>query len=194
MELLHFNIWWSVGVAFINNGFTYDQGLELYRKGIQYVDDMWNNVQRNFQTWENAQSKFNLTQTEFGEWTLITNTFFDKWRHLLDEDTDTTHPGQWIGLYVGEEEDPAFVVQCTNEFVLLQWQLQRVTLHLPAQCFTVGTYSRCLNEWEKPSGTIEGCFYEIKIIQTTRWPKDVNEEDILTITFFYEKTATLRWD
>ena len=40
MELLHSNIWWSDGVALINDGFTYDQGLELYRKGIQVVEDV----------------------------------------------------------------------------------------------------------------------------------------------------------
>ena len=86
------------------------------------------------------------------------------------------------------------MVQCTNEFAPPQWQLQRVTLPLPAQCFMVGTYSRCLNEWEKPSETLEGCFHEVKIIPTTRGPKEVKEEDRLTITFFYGKTATLRWD
>ena len=125
---------------------------------------------------------------------MITSKLADKWRHLLEEDADTTHPGQWLGLYVGKEDDPAFVVQCTNEFVPPQWQLQRVTLPLPTQCFTVGTYSRCLNEWAKPSGTLEGCFHEVKIIHTTRGPKNVKEEDRLTITFFYGKIVTLRWD
>ena len=40
MELLHSNIWWSDGVALINDGFTYDQELELYRKSIQIVEDV----------------------------------------------------------------------------------------------------------------------------------------------------------
>ena len=78
---------------------------------------------------------------------------------------------------MGEDEDSAFVVQCTNEFVPPQWQLERVTFLLPAQYFTVGIYSRCLNEWEKPSGTLEGCFQEVKIIHTTRGPKEVKEVD-----------------
>ena len=43
---------------------------------------------------------------KLGEWTLITSKLSDKWWHLLDEDTDSIHPGQWIGLYVGEEGDP----------------------------------------------------------------------------------------
>ena len=93
MKLLHSNIWWSDGVTLINNGFTFSQGFEFYYKSIQYVDDVWDSVQRNFFTWENAQRKFNLTQTKLGEWTLITSKFSDKWRYLLDEDTDTIHPG-----------------------------------------------------------------------------------------------------
>ena len=40
MKLLYSNIWWSDGVRLINNEFTYDQGIELYRKDIQYVDDV----------------------------------------------------------------------------------------------------------------------------------------------------------
>lgn len=40
---------------------------------------------------------------------MIKNKLFDKWRHLLHGDSYTTHPGQWVGLYVGEEEDLACV-------------------------------------------------------------------------------------
>ena len=50
MKLLHSNIWWSDGMTLIKNGFTYGQGLEFYYKDIQYVDDVWDSVQRNFLT------------------------------------------------------------------------------------------------------------------------------------------------
>ena len=138
-----------------------------------------------------ANNKLNLTQTELGDWILITSKLSDKWRHLLDEDKDTTHPCQWIRLYVWEEEDHVFVVQIANEFFLLNDNYKGYLFSLRAQYFTVGTYSRCINEWEKPSGTMEGCFHEVKIIHTSRGPKEAKEEDRLTITFFYGKRPRL---
>ena len=97
---------------------------------------------------------------------MITNKLSDKWQHLLHMDTDTTHPG--VGHYVGEEEDPTVVFQYTNYFAPPRWQLQRITLLIPAQCLTVGTYSRCLSECEILSGDLEGRFYEVKGIHNTR--------------------------
>lgn len=41
MELLHSNLWWSDGVDLLKKGFTYLEGLEWHRKGIQIVDDIW---------------------------------------------------------------------------------------------------------------------------------------------------------
>ena len=67
MKLLHSYIWWSDGVEFINNGFTYVKGWELYRKGVKCVDDVWDNVQRNFLTWEEAKDKFCLIATDEGD-------------------------------------------------------------------------------------------------------------------------------
>ena len=120
---------------------------------------------------------------------MITNKLSDKWRHLLHMDTDTTHPG--VGLYVGEEEDPTVVFQYTNYFTSHRWQLQRITLLIPAQCLTVGTYSRCLSKCEILSDDLEGHFYEVKGIHNTRGPNENKEEDRLTIIFFfYGKTTT----
>lgn len=57
------------------------------------------------------------------------------------------------------------------------------------KCYIFGTFSRCLNEWEKPIREVTGfSFHEVKIIRTTR-AKEKQE-----ITFFYGKMATLEWD
>lgn len=45
MELLHSNMWWLDGVELLNKGFTYAKGLNLYCKGIQCVNDIWDNEQ-----------------------------------------------------------------------------------------------------------------------------------------------------
>lgn len=49
--------------------------------------------------------------------------------------------------YIGAG-DLVFVVECSNAFILLGKQ----QYHLSLLCFTVGTHSRCLHEWRRPSG------------------------------------------
>lgn len=71
-------------------------------------------------------------------------------------------------------------------------QLHHLFMHLPVQCFMVGTHSRCLRQWENPTRDMVGFPHEVKIIHTTRGPKrgEVKEE----IIFYYGKMATLSWD
>ena len=51
-KLLNFNIWWTEGVELLKHGLSYDKGLQLYRKCIRNVDDIWDNEHRNFLTWK----------------------------------------------------------------------------------------------------------------------------------------------
>ena len=192
MELLHSNIWCSDGVQLINNGFTYARRLDLFRKKIRCVDDVWDSEQRVFLSWNSAQRKFNLTLVEEDDWTIITGKLSEKWRHRLEEDSNTAYQGQWVGFCTEGEGDPALVIHCTNEFAPTYMQLHHLSLQIPVQCYTVGTYSRCFREWENPVGDIVGFFHKVKIIHTTRGPKKegVREE----IRFFYGKMATLGWD
>lgn len=64
MELLHSNVWWFDGMELIVNGFTYVGALELYRNGIQCVDDIRDNEHRTFLSWDEAQIKFILTNAD----------------------------------------------------------------------------------------------------------------------------------
>ena len=155
MELLHSNLWWSEGVDLLKNGFTYTQWINLYRKCIKCVDDIWNSGEQDFLITEQARKKFQLTPTEEGEWDMVVNKVSDKWRDLLESDADTTHPGHWLGFYATGKDEPAFVFQCVNTFALLCCQWHNITLPFPVQCFTVGTHSRCLREGEdKPTCTL----------------------------------------
>ena len=153
---------------------------------------MWDSEQRDFLPWDNTQRKFNLTPEEEGDWTTITGKLSEKWRHQLEEDSDIAYQGQWVGFYTEGEVDPALVIHCTNEFTPICMQLHHLSLPIPIQCYTVGTYSRCLREWENPVGDMVGFFHKVKIIHTTRCPKKdgLREE----IRFFYGKMATLGWD
>jgi hypothetical protein len=63
MELLHSNIWWLDGLELIDNGVTYARAHELYRKGIQCVDDIWDSEHRTFLSCNEAHFKFKLTAT-----------------------------------------------------------------------------------------------------------------------------------
>ena len=83
------------------------------------------------------------------------------------------------------------MVRCVSEFTPPCFQLHNLTLPIPTKCYTVGTYSRCLREWEHPEGEVEGFFHEVKIIYTNRGPKKEGEEEVI---FFYGKVATLPWD
>lgn len=189
MELLHSNVWLFEGLDLINQGFTSCKGLNLYRKGIQFVDDVWDSETRDFLTWGAA---FELTLTKMGDWDLFINKLSGKWRQLLENDTVTTHAGQWLGFYVAGGEDPAFVLQCTQDFSPQCMHYQHLSMPLQVQCYTMGTHSRCLSLWEKPIGEMEGLFHEVKFIHTTRGQK--KEGEIEKIIFFYGKTSTLRWD
>jgi len=60
MKLLHSNIWWSNKVEFLNKIFIYSKGLNLYRKGILCVDNIWDNEQQNVMTWDRAQENLTL--------------------------------------------------------------------------------------------------------------------------------------
>ena len=55
-------------------------------------------------------------------------------------DPKATHAGQWIGLYVDEGEDPAFVLQCSIEFAL--WCMYQNCRFMPlnVKCYMVGTH------------------------------------------------------
>ena len=48
----------------VKKEFFYSRGLELYRKGIKRIDDVWDSNRKDFLTWEVAQHKFNLTAGE----------------------------------------------------------------------------------------------------------------------------------
>lgn len=173
MELLHSNIWRSDGVELLNKGFTYSKDLHLYHKGIQCVDNIWDSNSRFFFTWESVQEKFKLSPMEEGDWKEVTDnrypvnaaTFLTKTRIY------TTLPGKWIGFYVDEEEDPAFVFCSDNDFAPPCMQWHNLKLPLLVQCYTVGTHSRCLREWEYPLGEMAGFFHEVKIIHTNKGPK-----------------------
>ena len=97
MELLHSNIRWSEGVDLINKGFPYAKGLHFYRQGIHCVDDVWDSNSHEFITWERAKEKFHLESREEEDWKEITDKIAGPWRHLLENDSDITLPGKWIG-------------------------------------------------------------------------------------------------
>ena len=192
MELLHLNIWWSEGVELLEKGIDYARGLHLYCKGIRCVDDVWDSSEQEFFTWEREQWKFKLTYLEQGDWEEVTDEISRKGRQLLESEEDIAYTRQWLGFYVGTKEDPALVFRCGEEFTPECLQRITLTLPLPVQCYTVGTHSRCLREWERPQGELEGFFHKVKIIHTNRGPKKegIKEE----IIFFYGKLATLGWD
>lgn len=132
---------------------------------------MWDNEQHDFLTWEITQAKFNLTPMKVGDWAMIMDKIYGKWRHLLDEDSNTTSSGQWVGVYIDRGEYPTFVLNCVNEFAPSCMQLHHLSMSVPLQCFTVGTYSRCIREWESPVGYMVGFFHEVNIIHNTRGPQ-----------------------
>lgn len=110
---------------------------------------------------------------------------------MVEADLDITHPGLWIGFYKVGVEDPIFIQQSLTGFTPPCMRLHHLFLPLPIQCFTVGTQSRCLSEWENPNGDMVGLFHEVKIIHTTKGGKKTKREEII---FFYGKMATLSED
>ena len=195
MELLNSNIWWTEGVELLKQGFSLEKGLQLYRKGVKNVDDIWDGEHRNFLTVEKTKEKFKLSNTEVEDWYEITDKISRKWSYLLEEE-DALQAVLWVGLYNNGKEDPEFVIQCTTKFTVSCVQWYNLTLPFPVPCYTVGTHSRCLRVWERPLGEMDGYFHEVKVIRTYRGPKGKREEEKEKeeILFFYGKVATLGWD
>lgn len=90
------------------------------------------------------------------------------------------------------ERGPNFYAKMYKGVMPQCLQYQHIVMPLMVQCFTVGTHSRCLNEWVNPTREMDGLFHEVRVIHTTRgqMQEGVKEE----ITFFYGKMATLSWD
>lgn len=119
IDLLHLNIWWLEGLQLINNGFTYEQGRLLYCKGIQRVEDIWDDNQQDFLTWEQIQRKFDLTSTNEWDWVEVVDKLSGQWRYILETKKYPAYLEQWVGFYKEEETDPAFVLRCTTDYTLV---------------------------------------------------------------------------
>ena len=176
----------------LNQGISYLTGLDLYRKDIRLVDDIYDSTKQDFLPWEEAKLKFNLDDGEEEVWIDIICKIVDQWCNLLEADEDTAYPGHWLGFYTNGEKDPTFILRCNNDFTPICLQRYDIILPIPVQCSTVGTHSRCLRTWERPFGEFQGFFYMIKIIHTNRGPKKEGEQE--DIIFFYGKKTSLGWD
>lgn len=152
---------------------------------------MWDSEQRDFLTWDRAKEKFSLVATDVEDCTILADKIPENWRTCLEDDLDTTYQGDWIVFYVDGKEDPTFGLQCDFDFAPPCMEMHHLSLPLPVQCFTVGTRSCCLREWEKPEGKMASFFHKVKIIRTNKGPKKGEKE---IITFFYGKLAILGWD
>jgi hypothetical protein len=192
LELLHSNIWWSEGLELINKGFDHDRGRQLFRQGVRRVEDIWDDTQQNFLTWEQAQSKFHLSSLEEGKWLEVIDKVSGQWRQLLETEEDPAYSGQWVGFYKDEESDPAFILRCATSYTPVLLQRYNIYHPLPVQCFTIGKHSRCRRTWDNPNERMNGSYHKVKIMCTNRGPtrEGVKEE----VVFFNGKVATLVWD
>lgn len=102
------------------------------------------------------------------------------------------YQGQWVGFYINRGEDTTFVLQCANDFAPPCMQLHHLSMPFPVQCFTFGTHSPCLREWENPKGEMVGFLHKVKITSIDKGPQKKGK--IKEVVFFYGKMATLGWD
>lgn len=186
------NIWWSYGCELINNGFTYAKTHNLYRRGIRCVDNICNTENRTFLSWHDTQIKFKLTSADNEDWITLTSKIIDKWRRLLEEDPEVTHPGHWVGLYCDGADGPAFVLQCAVNFIPFRRQQYHLSVPLTVKYFAIGTHSRCLSKWWRPTKDFTRFFHHVKITHAAKGPKkDDKKEEIF---FFYSKESILKWN
>jgi hypothetical protein len=108
----------------------------------------------------------------------------------LEDDSETTYQGDWIGFDVEGKEEPVFVLQYGFDFTPTYMQMHHLSLPLPVQCFMVGTHFRCLRKWKKLEGEMSGFFHKVKIIHTNRGTKKNKEKG--TYHFFLWETCHSR--
>ena len=154
------------------------------KKGPDVLMTFWDNEYYTFISWDKARDKFNLTPIDAEDWISLNH----------NHDVRPMVAPSWIWprsytpwpmdcFYVDEGEDPAFVLQYSTEFphtIVLCLSM------LYATCLAPISY--CLSESVNPTRGFVGYFHEVRIIRTTRWQTKHK------ITFFYGKTAILKWD
>lgn len=64
----------------------------------------------------------------------------------------------------------------------------QLSIPIPVPCFKVGSQSRCIREWTKPTREFEDFFHEVCIFKTKRGQKKQE------VVFYYGKRACLPWD
>lgn len=117
IEFLHSNIWKPDGIELINNGISYAKAMSCIEKGIQYVGDIWDSEYHTFLSWDDAQTKFHLTNVDNEDWISLTFKIIDKWRLLLDKVPEAIYLRQWLGFYCQGAHDPAFMLQRASDFI-----------------------------------------------------------------------------
>ena len=65
------------------------------------------------------------------DWATFTSKIIDQWWHLLEDNTNITHPCQWVGLYSNGEEDLVFVLQWSTQLTPSYLHQHHLTLPLP---------------------------------------------------------------
>ena len=138
MKLLHSNLWWSEGVELLKKCFTYLKRLDLYRKMIRNIDDIWDSGRKVFVIWEEAQEILNFLPADEIRWSELTDKVAEASRDMLENDLNTIFSRFWVGLYGEGREDPIIVIQCTPEFTPPCLQHYNMSLPIPAHCFMVG--------------------------------------------------------
>lgn len=169
MELIHLHNRWSTNLEFINNGFSYNRAHELYHKGIQSVANIWDSEHHTFLSWDKAQVRFSLTPMEVKDWIMLTTKSLANWRHVLEDDLDVTHTGQWVGLYREGTEDPVFVYKCSANCTPSCMHAPTPPVHATPFQMLHGGHStpNILVDGKTPPKTCGGFFHKVKIIRTT---------------------------
>lgn len=90
-----------------------------------------------------------------------------------------THLAQWVGLYSEGADDMFLMARCSMELTPSRMHQHHIVMPLSDICFMLGTHSRCLNEWENPTSEMTSFFHHVKIIHTTRGPKEGRDYNLL---------------
>lgn len=67
---------------------------KFYITPVIMVLGNWDTKHHTFLSWDEVQTKFKLIKANNEDWIMLTSKIIDKWRHLLEEVLEATHPGQ----------------------------------------------------------------------------------------------------
>ena len=94
-------------MSMVKSNFPYERAKEIHWRGLKKSEDIWDCYMRDFDSWEVAMQRFDFSLTDEDEWCIGTGRVMHVWHMILEEVSNLTRPGVWVGFFNEHNVDPS---------------------------------------------------------------------------------------